>query len=208
MAPHRERVVRGRIASEHLVHLFDDTPSLVETVARYLSDGWRRGDRLLVVARAANWMLIAEELRSSGCPVEELVDGGQLHALDAATTLASFTIDGEPDRDAFRRQIGDLVRQQCAETAAGVTAYGEMVDLLAGQGNIIAAERLESFWNDLSAECSFRLLCGYSSSNFGDAHRARHLEGICAHHSGADAGTTDLIGTWLLADHRARYHVG
>jgi hypothetical protein len=200
--------VRGRVASEHLVHLFDGTRSLVETVALYLSDGWRRGDRLLVVARPANWALIAAELKTSGCPLEELVDSGRLHALDAETTLASFTIDGEPDRDAFERQVGDFVRRQCAETPAGVTAYGEMVDLLAAQGNIIAAERLESFWNDLSAQCSFRLLCGYSSSHFDDAHRTRHLDGICAHHSGAAAGTADLVGSWLLADHRARYHVG
>ena len=207
MSPHRERVVRGNVASEHIVHLFDEQRSLVETVAGYLCDGWRRGDRLLVAARAENWTPIATELAAAGCPVEELAAGGQLLALDAGKTLASFTVEGEPDREAFNRQVGDHVRRLCRESAAGLTAYGEMVDILAEQGNLIAAERLESFWNDLSTECSLRLLCGYSAKPFGDGLHARHLDRICLLH--ADGGRdTNPSASWLLADRRPRYQAG
>ena len=207
MSPHRERVLRGNVVSEHLVHLFDEQQSLVETVATYLFDGWRRTDTLLVVARSNHWACTSVELLARGCPVDELVAAGRLVVLDAPTTLAAFMVDGEPDRDRFHRVVGDLVRRLCGQSAAGVTAYGEMVDILAGQGNLIAAERLEALWNTLSTECSFRLLCGYSSSHFGDQQTTRHLERICAQHTGTGARTTDLLGSWLLGDRLSKFHI-
>lgn len=48
---HRERVLCGDIASEHLVQLFDEMESRVEGVASFLRRGWRAGAPLLVVAR-------------------------------------------------------------------------------------------------------------------------------------------------------------
>jgi len=207
MSPHRERVVHGNVVSEHLIHLFDEPNSLVDTVATYLLDGWRRSDALIVVARANHWALTSVELVARGCPVDELVAAGQLVVLDAPTTLAAFMMDGEPDRERFQRAVGDLVRRLCGTSAAGLTAYGEMVDILAGQGNLIAAERLEALWNTLSTECSFRLLCGYSSAHFGDERTAPHLERICAQHTGTGSRATDLLGSWLLADRFSKFHI-
>ena len=199
--------MRGSIASEHLVHLFDETRSLVDTVSGYLREGWLRGDTLLVVARANSWALTSAELEATGCPVAGLTASGRLITLDAATTLATVAVNGEPERDAFERQIGGFIRRLCRDSSAGVTAYGEMVDILAAQGNFNAAERLESFWNDLSAQCSFRLLCGYLSAHFGDQRHARHLDSICGQHTHAVARPTDLLGAWLLADRRPKFHL-
>lgn len=204
MSPHRERVVRGRVASEHLVYLFDEKRSLVETIGGHLCNGWRRGNRLLVVARPDNWTLLAAALAASGCSAEELAASGRLVVLDAVQTLASFTVGGEPDRAAFDSHVGALVRRLCGESTTGLIVYGEMVDLLAAEGNFIAAERLEVFWNELSAECSFTLLCGYASSHFGDARHARHLDRICSQHAAAGSRDTDLLASWLLTDRRAR----
>ncbi len=161
----------------------------------------------MVIARAANWTPTAAELTAKGCPVEEITAAGRLIVLDAPTTLASFLVNGEPDRKKFDEQVGALVHRLCRESSAGVTAYGEMVDILAGQGNFIAAERLETLWNNLSTECSFRLLCGYSSAHFGDARTAQHLDRICAQHTHAGASETDLLASWLLADRRSKFHI-
>ena len=207
MSPVRERVVRGTVASEHLVHLFDEPGSLVEIVASHLHDGWQRGDTLLVVARAANLALISAELDASGCPVAELTAKGRIVFLDAATTLATLTVDGDPDREKFRESIGVLVHRLCAESDHGVTAYGEMVDLLAAQGDFNGAERLEGLWNELSTECSFRLLCGYASAHFGDERSARELHRICDLHTSANSHASDLLATWLLAGRRAKFHL-
>ena len=61
MPPHRERVVRGSVVSEHLIHLFNEPRSLVDTVTTHLYEGWRRGDRLLVAEQAATLMRDQEQ---------------------------------------------------------------------------------------------------------------------------------------------------
>ena len=207
MSPHHERVVRGSVASEHLIHLFDEPESLVDTVATYLDDGWRRGDTLLVAARTGHWALTSVELAARECPVDELSTAGRLVVLDAPTTLASVMVNGEPDREKFQQSVGDTVRRLCRESKAGLTIYGEMVDILAAQGNFIAAEHLESLWNTLSTECSFRLLCGYSSSHFGDERTGKHLDRICQLHTDSGSRATDLLGSWLLADRLSKFHI-
>ena len=206
MSPHHERVVRGSVVSEHLVHLFDEPKSLVDTVATYLQDGWRRGDTLLVVARASHWALTSVELMARECPVDELVAAKRLVVLDAPTTLAAFMVNGEPDRERFQQSVGDTVRRLCRESSAGLTIYGEMVDILAAQGNFIAAEHLEALWDTLSTECSIRLLCGYSSSHFGDERTGKHLNRICELHTDSGSRPTDLLASWLLADRLSKFH--
>lgn len=207
MSLHHERVVRGSVASEHLVHLFDEQHSLVDTVATYLHAGWQRGDSLIVAARPGHWALTSVELRARGCPVDELTADGRLEVLDAAATLARFMVNGEPDREKFEHTVGDLVRRSCLQSSAGLTIYGEMVDILAAQGNLIAAEHLESLWSTLSTECSFRLLCGYSSSYFGDERSGIHLDRICDLHTDSGSRATDALASWLLAGRFAKYHI-
>jgi hypothetical protein len=201
-------VVRGSVASEHLIHLFDETQSLVDTVSTYLFEAWQRGDALLIAIRPGNWALTCNELQARGCPVGALTARGQLVVLDAATTLATFLVDGEPERDRFLDSVGSIVKRVCGdEKPCGLTVYGEMVDILAAQGNFIAAERLEALWNELAAQYSFRLLCGYSSAHFGSERNARHLEALCQQHTGSGAASSDLLASWLLAERRAKFHL-
>jgi hypothetical protein len=207
MSPHRERVVRGSVVSEHLVHLFDHPQSLVDTVATHLYDGWRRRDMLLVAIRASHCALVSVELAARGCPVDELTSAGCLMVLDAPTALASLMVNGEPDQERFQRRVGDVVRRLCAASPAGLTAYGEMVDILAAQGNFIAAEHLEAMWNTLSTECSFSLLCGYSSSHFGNERTVGDLDRICAQHSGSGSRAADPLASWLLGDRLSKFHI-
>ena len=82
-----------------------------------------------------------------------------------------------------------------------------MVDSLAAQGKFSGAEQLEALWNDLAAQYSFRLLCGYSAAHFGDERNTQHLNAVCASHTGSGARATDLLATWLLSNRRSRFHI-
>src|SRR5215208_43611 len=207
MSPHRERVVRGNIVSEHLVQLFDETESLVASLSAYLLEAWKAGDTLLVVARAANWALTAVELEARGCPVPKLIADGKLVVFDAATTMAGFIVNGEPNPEKFRATVGELVERTSAMHEGRLAIYGEMVDILVTQGNYRGAEQLEELWNELGQRCSFRLLCGYAAANFGDERTSVHLNAICGAHARSAAHPTDLLATWLLANRRPRYHL-
>jgi hypothetical protein len=207
MSPHRERVLRGTVSSEHLVQLFDEPDSRALSLADFLYQGWQRGDHLLVVARPANWAFTVPVLAARGCPVAETIASGRLVVLDAATTMATFFMNGDLDPHRFQVAIGELVARLAAESSAGLSIYGEMVDLLVAQGNFEGAERLEALWNELSQTCSFRLLCGYTASHFGSESTMDHLRQICGLHGGASARSTDLLATWLLANRRPRYHL-
>ena len=207
MSPHRERVIHGDVVSEHLVQLFDEPESLVAGVSAFLFEAWNRGEHLLVVARAPNWAMIAPELQARGCPIPALLAEGRLVVLDAPTTLARFMSGHDPDGHRFDDSVGELVRRTCANAPNGLAVYGEMVDILAAQGDFDAAGKVEALWNQLSETASFRLLCGYSSSHFGDERTAAHLQAICGCHTAASARPTDLLATWLLANRRPKYHL-
>jgi hypothetical protein len=200
---HRERVLHGTVASEHLVQLFDEPETRIEAVAQFLFHGWRAGSPLLVVARAANWAPIAARLEALGCPVAATVAEGRLVALDAATTLASFLRD-EPDAALFEEHVSGLV-SRLGKTGR-LYAYGEMVDILAEQGRLDSAQALEMLWNDLAARESFTLLCGYASAHFGDVRDAQALHRICRSHTRVASDPTDLLATWLLNDRQPHYH--
>jgi hypothetical protein len=208
MSSHREQVVRGEVASEHVVQLFDETESLVASISGCLLEGWKRGDNLLVVARPTHWALTSAELEACGCPVGDLLAAGKLVALDAATTLATLMAGSDPQPEKFHSTVGDLVKRLASTPGTGLSIYGEMVDILAAHDNFPAAERLEALWNELASQYSFRLLCGYSAAHFGDERMTSRLASVCGAHTSSTARSTDLLATWLLANRRSRFHIG
>lgn len=197
-----------RVPEDHVVQLYDELQSLIAVVSTYLRDAWKRGDHLLVVARPYHWSLVSAELSASGCPVSELVAEGKFVALDAATTLGAIEADGHLQRAQFESRTFPLLERLTGTPGTGLTAYGEMVDVLASQGNFAAAEELELFWNQALTRFRFRMMCSYASASFGDARHAGHLHAICRAHGDALARPADLLATWLLSNRRSKYHLG
>ncbi len=198
----RERI-RREVRTEHLMQLFDDARSRAETVAEFLFEGWQRGEPLLVVARPETWARTSRELVARGCPVDEVISSARLVVLDAAATLEPILRNGQPVAERFRTQVSAVVNRMHAESGSPLRIYGEMVDILAAQGEFAAAHALEPLWNDLGASCSFTLLCGYASGHFGDARTTNVLRAICKEHDRATAEPNDLLGSWLLAERRS-----
>jgi DcmR-like sensory protein len=170
-------------ASRHVVELFDSTESLVKTVAAFLSDGLACGDRALVVMRLAQWNSVAAELTSRLVSLSDAVASGQLTVLDGTRTLARIMPHGSPCRGLFEEVIGKTVREMCAG-GVRLRVYGDLMDVLAADGNFQGAHELEKMWSDLTRQGPVTVLCGYSAATFDNADTdGEPLKSICRSHT-------------------------
>ena len=100
-------------------------------------------------------------------------------AFDAAECLSHFMRDGVPQETLFAELVEPLILR-AGEGQRRVRIYGEMVALLAAEGQHTATIGLEQMWNELQKKCTFSLLCGYPMDRFGGEALAELL-GECAH---------------------------
>ena len=193
----KERVVRRGVTSDHIVQFFDTISSMAETVSAFLADGFRSGEHLLVVAKRRHWRAIEPRLRHRTASTPRL-PAGQVTVLDAGTTLPSFMRRGLPDSVLFHKVIGELVHHLAANRS-GLRIYGEIVDLLAEEGNFHAAQRLEELWNELAVRNSLVLLCGYSAAHFTSSGTREALSHICRTHTNVRTSAADPLAEWVLS---------
>ena len=193
----RECIVRGPIASEHIVQFFDSDESRTECVAGFLAEGYRLGEPAIVVAKPSNWSRTVEQLEAQGVPVQTAIADGMIVVKDANDTLRRITRSGVPDAEAFEGTVGKTVAG-LARRGERVRAYGEMVDMLALRGELPEAIKLEHLWNRLGERVPLFLLCGYSAAHFVATATHRALREICSAHSGVHRHAQDPLATWLL----------
>jgi hypothetical protein len=190
-------IERPEGSSRHIVQLFDDRESLAEALSSFAAGGLDAGETVLLVLRSDHWTLTARHLAALGVDCDRVVESGRLTGLDAAETLAGFWRRGRPDSHIFDASVSVLVRSLIAR-GAPLRVYGEMVDLLAAEGDFTGAQRLEDLWNRLGAQVPFTLFCGYMAVNFGDSRTAGSLRAICRLHSHVRANPSDMLGSFLL----------
>lgn len=162
-------------ADRHAVHFYSTDDGIVAAVAETFEAAIAGGESMLLVATAEHRAAIEVELRRRGAPLEHL----QYHHFDAAETLDSLLINGVPDRQLFQAVVGALVMRLVAEGPLSI--YGEMVNLLWERGEVMAAMRLEGFWNELGAGIDFSLLCGYRTGGDRDGSLATRVSELHSH---------------------------
>jgi excisionase family DNA binding protein len=168
-------------ASDHFVQFYEADAFLLDAVAEFVGAGLRADEAAIVVATAAHRAGIEERLNAAGLDVAAARDSGQYVALDAAAMLARFMVDGTPDPARFADALGSTI----ARAAVGrrrVRIFGEMVALLAVEGNHAATLRLEELWNGLQETHAFSLFCAYPMHRLGGAARGALLDGVCTRH--------------------------
>jgi DcmR-like sensory protein len=168
---------------EHFVQLYGkDDRLLTRNVGRYLSEGLRRGDGLLVIATAEHRGTVVRHLTEERGYAAAVLEG-RLVFLDAETTLNRFLVDGEPDQARFESIIGEALRGVRASAVQnGVRAYGEMVGLLWKAGEFSAAIRLEDLWNRLLQASDVSLFCAYPIDVFSHDFKPSAVDALlCAH---------------------------
>ena len=184
-------------APRHTCQLFDSRDSVAGSVGAFLREGLQAGDNVLAVMWPENSAATMRYLRRRGVNPSAVLASGQLTVLDAASTLAAVRHEGRIDPQLFDDSIGALVRR-LATGGRRLRAYGEMVDVLAMEGEFRASLQLEALWNELLASASFDLFCGYSAVNFGHPRAADALRLTCAAHAHLRTKPRDLLATFLL----------
>jgi hypothetical protein len=177
----------------HAVRFYQDALGLSAIVGDFLGEGFEQHQPAIVVARPVHRLAIESQLTKRGLDVAQLTRDSALLVLDADEMLASFMVDGMPDAIRFRETIIPAIERVSAGRPLGIVrAYGEMVDVLWKNGEVVAATRLETLWNALANTHAFSLLCGYSMGNF---YKDAAVEEICSHHSHivSEAGEATLV---------------
>src|SRR4051794_6576098 len=146
------------VPSQHVAQFYETVPFLLDTVREFLSVSLRSGQAAVVIATPAHRAGIEERLVADGLDLDGAVARGQYVALDAGETLAAITVDGAPNAEQFEAVVGGVIAQAMA-SYQHVRAFGEMVALLAADGQYEAAIHLERLWNDLRQTWAFSLLC-------------------------------------------------
>src|SRR5688572_20349453 len=94
----------------HIVQLYGkDDRLLARNLARYLAEGLRRGDGLLVIATPEHSGSVARLLREDRAYPKAVLEG-RLVFLDAQGTLDRLMVDELPDRDLFESVIGEALQ--------------------------------------------------------------------------------------------------
>lgn len=175
------RSLGAALPHDHEVNFYDVDADLVSGVARYLKDGLREGESVVVVATAGHCAAVEELLVDQGVDIRHARAAGHYRELDAAATLAAFMVHGAPDPDRFAATIGGTI-DAAGRDGSAVRAFGEMVALLWEQGNVTGAIAVESLWNDLAQSRRFSLLCAYPTTALGTS-RLTDVHLVCGAHS-------------------------
>ncbi len=167
---------------EHVVHFYESDDFLVGAVAEYVGSALRSDGTAIVIATAEHRAAVERRLVADGRDVTALAVAGRYVALDAPEVLGSLMVDGAPDPGRFGEAVGRVVARACA-SGEPVHAFGEMVALLALEGKVDAALRLEDLWNGLQRDHRFSLLCAYPINRLGGEAFARAMDDVCAAHA-------------------------
>lgn len=180
----------------HVVQLYGrDDQFLEKNVSRFLAEGMRHLDGLVVIATPAHTQAIARYLAEEGASLVLAAEReGRLVFLDARTTLDRLLIDGRPDKARFESVVGGVLSDVLASSKSGkVRAFGEMVSLLWADGHQQQARTLEGLWNELLAGSRCSLYCAYAIDLFGEGENSTDLSAIVGAHSHLLAGHSTLL---------------
>jgi hypothetical protein len=182
----------------HLVHLYgQDERLLARNVSRFLAEGLRQRDSLIVIATPEHAESIARYLADeAGSATREAEHEGRLVYLDARATLDQLLRGGQPDPIRFAAVVGELLGSLQARSGSGkVRAFGEMVDLLWSDGRHEEAERLEELWNGLIAGSQYSLYCAYAIDLFSSGSDPARLGLIVDSHTHLFAGPGTILSS-------------
>jgi MEDS: MEthanogen/methylotroph, DcmR Sensory domain len=145
------------------MRFYADANRLFADVSRFLLDGLKNDEAVIVIATAAHRLTFEGLLRAGGIDLAAATASRQLMLLDAEESLVRFMTgtleDGIPSAEAFRELVLSLLAQVAAHRR--VRAYGEMASLLFERGNTLGSARLQTLWNELANDRRFDIYIAF-----------------------------------------------
>jgi PAS domain S-box-containing protein len=171
----------GANPHSHVVQFYEDDGFLIDSLARWFSDGLRAGDACIFVGSEAHRTNLDKRLKSRGIALDVMRERGRYVCLDAARTLADFMVDEWPNEALFARAIERVLATMSKR--GDIRAFGEMVAILWQRGNCRAAIRLEEIWNAFMKTHALSLCSAYPLNSFGSDADATLFLKVCAQHA-------------------------
>jgi hypothetical protein len=181
------------------VQFFDAADTLGACVADFVQEALSARADALIVAKPSSIQAAGRALSERGLVLSSLLGAGRLTVVDAWATLQSFMSGLDPDPERFAAVVGSILRQRRDASKGPLHVYGEMVDILASEGNFTGAARLERLWSALLSAQPARLMCGYLAPHFATPYGAGALREICECHDHVRHDPGDPLADWLLA---------
>lgn len=174
------------ISHRHGVDFYADAAGFLDNLSQFSGPALQAGMAVIVVATESHRDSLLLRLQAYGLEVAAAIEQGRYTAVDAAGTLSTFMVNGQPDRARFFTVVGDLIETSARAARAErprVAACGECAALLLAQGKVEAAIRLEQFWNEVAKTYEVDILCGYPLASFHNMVSGQTFPRICAEHS-------------------------
>ncbi|MES2365301.1 MAG: MEDS domain-containing protein [Pseudomonadota bacterium] len=169
-------------AGNHIVQICQNEIFLIETVTHFARTGLNNDEAVIVITTPARRKAIISSLELGGDRILDYKNQGQIRFFDAEILLSSFMVEGMPEWEPFFKNVGPILQVMQANYKK-IRAYGDMVNILWQNKQHDAAIQLEKFWNDLSDQEEFSLLCAYSIDNLNPDSYDGSLARICQCHS-------------------------
>jgi CheY-like chemotaxis protein len=167
----------------HAVQFYENAPVLYGAIERFVEPALRDRQPVLMLSRRHTFEAVADRLRSGHDM--GLDAASRITFLDAETALPAFMNGDLPDPARLEQAFSTALDQAARGGGDGGTIwiYGELVDLLCGEGRFAAAVRIEELWNALYGARHLRVLCGYALDAFGGDANAHYFRDVCRQHT-------------------------
>jgi len=167
----------------HAVQFYETDRFLCDEVARFVCEGLRAGESVVVVTTRLHREAIESKLKQQARFEDSQPAGGaRLIWRDADETLSALLVNGWPDAARCENVLGALVDEASDSGKVPARVFGEMVAVLCAAGNPEAALHLEQLWNELARHHAFSRLCAYPMRVFAGEDGRQAFHAICAAH--------------------------
>jgi DNA-binding NarL/FixJ family response regulator len=170
----------------HHAHFYRDDDAFLEGLTTFISAALQAGNAAIVVATPSHRHELFQRLQAGDFDIRALTNQGRYVPLDAAEALATYMVNGLPDRARMFKVANDLIAKASRAVVGDnprVAVCGECPSLLWAGGNADAAIQIEHLWNEIAGTCAVDLLCGYVMNQFQRVPDRLIYERICTEHS-------------------------